>query len=76
VPLCGIADMSTDAHLGTSAFVKGEPYLKSFWGTPVCTANGYKIGVLWMLDDKVRAELTEDHIRFIGQVLAGACLFV
>jgi hypothetical protein len=48
--------------------------MRSFWGTPITTASHHKIGVLWMLDDKVRPELKNDDIRFIGQVLALACL--
>lgn len=68
VPLYGVSDFSFDADLGILSCVK-DAHIRSFWGTPIHTANEYKIGVVWMLDDKVRPELRKDQIRFIRQVL-------
>jgi hypothetical protein len=68
VPVYGIPDVRLEADLEIMSCVKDKPYIRSFWGTPIHTAYGSRIGVLWMLDDKVRSEIRIDHLRFIGQV--------
>lgn len=68
MPLYGISDFSLDAGLGTLSCVKGPPFLRSFWSTPVYTAKSYKIGVLWLLDGKVRQEPRNGQMRFMGAI--------
>ncbi|KAF7505978.1 hypothetical protein GJ744_012325 [Endocarpon pusillum] len=68
VPLHGISDFSLDAGLGTLSCLKGPPFLRSFWSTPVRTAKRYNIGVLWLLDDKVRQEPRNGQMRFMRAI--------
>lgn len=68
VALYGIPDASLNTELSTIPCVQGLPYLKSFWGTPIVTGRGYKIGILWILDDKPRPQLGNNQVRFIRQV--------
>ena len=66
MPAYGVPDFAEDAELATLSSMKNTPSLRSFWGTPIRTAKLYKIGALWMLDDKVRQELRADQLRFLG----------
>ena len=50
--------------------------MKSFCATPIRTVNGYKIGVLWLLDDEIRPELAKHQLRFIRQAFVQPHLIV
>ena len=46
----------------------GPPHFKFYAGTPLTTENGVNIGSLFIIDDRVRPELTEDQVDCMGTI--------
>lgn len=61
-----VPDLSHDSRFNQLPFVSGPPFLKFYAGTPLITKRGIPIGSLFVVDDRVRAGLNHDEIRFMG----------
>ncbi|WP_395334128.1 sensor domain-containing diguanylate cyclase [Novosphingobium sp. BL-8H] len=49
-----IDDARLDARFAENPFVTGDPNVRSYAGIPLLTPDGYNVGVLCAIDDKVR----------------------
>lgn len=50
-----IDDARQDARFADNPLVTGDPNVRSYAGVPLLTPDGYNVGVLCAIDDKVRA---------------------
>jgi GAF domain-containing protein len=55
-----IADASLDPHWRNHPLVAGGPKVRFYAGHPVCTADGWRIGTLCLMDDQPRTFTDED----------------
>jgi GAF domain-containing protein len=55
-----IADASLDPHWRDHPLVAGGPKVRFYAGHPVCTANGWRIGTICVMDDQPRTFTDED----------------
>jgi diguanylate cyclase (GGDEF)-like protein/PAS domain S-box-containing protein len=66
-----VTDASTDPRFADNPYVTGEPGLRFYAGMPVLTEDGHAIGVVAVLDTRVRPDgLTEedaDSLRALGR---------
>lgn len=65
-PAFVVSDLSQDASFSHLPFVKGPPYFKYYAGVPLTTNRGINIGSLFIIDDHVRPDLTEDQRVFMN----------
>jgi signal transduction histidine kinase len=63
-----VSDLSEDLRFKEKIFVKEEPKLRYYWGIPLCTENGHKLGALCVLDTKMKTINPEkvEMLRIIG----------
>ena len=63
-----VTDLSTDERFKNLPFVTGPPFFRFYAGTPLTTKRGINIGSLFVIDDRVRPELTATQVDFLGTV--------
>lgn len=63
-----VTDLSVDERFKNLPFVTGPPHFRFYAGTPLTTKRGINIGSLFVIDDKVRPELTASQVDFLGTV--------
>ena len=63
-----VTDLSKDERFNQLPFVNGPPFFKFYAGTPLTTEKGVNIGSLFILDDVVRPQLSNDHQHFLATV--------
>lgn len=64
VELC--SDLTKDERFSELPFVTGPPFLKFYAGVPLITKRGIPIGSLFIVDSRVRADLSKQEIHFMG----------
>lgn len=67
-PCFTVTDLSRDESFNELPFVTGPPHFRFYAGTPLTTENGVNIGSLFVIDDRVRPELTEDQQDCLGTI--------
>ena len=60
-----VNDLSQDSRFNQLPFVAGPPYFRYYAGVPLTTNRGINIGSLFVIDDQVRPDLTEDQRIFM-----------
>jgi signal transduction histidine kinase len=50
-----VPDLQQDERFRHLPFITGEPFFRFYAGVPLVTSNGYKIGVLCLVDTKARS---------------------
>jgi hypothetical protein len=55
-----IADASIDPHWCDHPLVAGGPKVRFYAGHPICTADGWRIGTICLMDDRPRTFTDED----------------
>ena len=63
-----VTDLSVDERFKDLPFVTGPPHFRFYAGTPLTTKRGINIGSLFVIDDRVRPELTASQVDFLGTV--------
>ena len=63
-----VTDLSVDERFKNLPFVTGPPHFRFYAGTPLTTKRGINIGSLFVIDDRVRPELTASQVDFLGTV--------
>ena len=63
-----VTDLSKDERFNQLPFVAGSPHFKFYAGTPLTTKRGVNIGSLFILDDVVRPQLSNDHEQFLATI--------
>lgn len=63
-----VTDLSKDERFNHLPFVTGPPHFKFYAGTPLTTKKGVNIGSLFILDDMVRPQLSDDHELFLATI--------
>ena len=59
-----VKNLSADERFSDKFYVKGEPELRYYFGIPLTTTDGYKLGALCVLD-KVGKEITPEKIELL-----------
>ena len=67
-PCFTVTDLTADERFCELPFVTGPPHFRFYAGTPLTTENGINIGSLFIIDDRVRPELTEDQVDCLGTI--------
>lgn len=67
-PCFTVTDLSQDERFNQLPFVTEPPHFRFYAGTPLTTENGVNIGSLFVIDDKVRPELTEYQQDCLGTI--------
>jgi diguanylate cyclase (GGDEF)-like protein len=62
-----VPDASTDPRFANNPLVLAKPYIRSYFGSPLRTKDGYKIGTLCSMDTKVR-HLSELQIGILDDL--------
>lgn len=60
-----IADAKLDPRFAENPLVTGEPYIRSYLGAPIITADGYAIGALCAIDYQPR-DFSPEQERMLG----------
>ncbi|EQB18553.1 GGDEF domain-containing protein [Novosphingobium lindaniclasticum] len=60
-----ISDARLDARFADNPFVTDDPNVRSYAGIPLLTPEGYNVGVLCAIDDKVR-DFNEAEVALLG----------
>lgn len=61
-----IADATLDPRFADNPMVTGEPYIRSYLGAPIITADGYAIGALCAIDYKPRSFSPEQERMLVS----------
>ncbi len=61
-----VTDLPNEPRFADLPYVKGPPYFRFYAGTPLISKAGFRIGSLFVIDDRVHAPLTEDELDFLG----------
>ena len=56
-----VADATTDSRFNRNPLVTGDPGVRHYAAATLCSAKGYLIGTLWVMDRR-RRKLSEEHI--------------
>lgn len=64
-PAFVVNDLSQDTRFNQLPFVTGPPFFKYYAGVPLTTNRGINIGSLFVIDDRVRPDLTQDQKVFM-----------
>jgi GAF domain-containing protein len=62
-----IADASTDPEWRDHPLISGGPKVRFYAGHPVCTADGWRIGTLCLMDDQPRT-FTENDVQALRRL--------
>lgn len=68
--LCEILDATKDPRFSANPFVVGPPRLRYYAGARLLTRQGYPLGMLAVLDDRVRPPLSQDQCAFLQGLAA------
>lgn len=61
-----VTDLRNDPRFADLAYVKGSPYFRYYAGTPLISKTGFRIGSLFVIDDRVHDPPTDDELDFLG----------
>lgn len=61
-----VTDLPNDPRFADLPYVKGPPYFRYYAGTPLISKSGFRIGSLFVIDDRVHDRLTVDQLDFLG----------
>lgn len=61
-----ISDLTKDERFNELPFVTGSPFLKFYAGVPLITKRGIPIGSLFVVDSRVRPDLSSTEVNFMG----------
>lgn len=61
-----VTDLSNDPRFADLPYVKGPPYFRYYAGTPLISKAGFRIGSLFVIDDRVHDRLTDSELNFLG----------
>lgn len=63
-----VMDLSDDKRFSQKSYVKGESKIRYYWGIPLSTENGHKLGALCVLDKQLKTISPEkaELLRIIG----------
>ena len=64
-PAFVVNDLSQDPRFNQLPFVTGPPFFKYYAGVPLTTDRGINIGSLFIIDDHVRPDLTQEQKVFM-----------
>lgn len=64
-PAFVVSDLSQDSRFNQLPFVAGLPFFKYYAGVPLTTIRGINIGSLFVIDDQVRPDLTQEQKVFM-----------
>lgn len=64
-PAFVVNDLSQDSRFNQLPFVTGPPFFKYYAGVPLTTIRGINIGSLFVIDDQVRPDLTQEQKVFM-----------
>lgn len=64
-PAFVVNDLSKDSRFNQLPFVAGPPFFKYYAGVPLTTNRGINIGSLFVVDDQVRPDLTQEQKVFM-----------
>lgn len=64
-PAFVVNDLSQDPRFNQLPFVTGPPFFKYYAGVPLTTNRGINIGSLFVIDDRVRPDLTQEQKVFM-----------
>ncbi|KAL8730215.1 MAG: hypothetical protein Q9166_004192 [cf. Caloplaca sp. 2 TL-2023] len=67
-PCFTVTDLSKDERFNQLPFVTGDPHFRFYAGTPLTTKNGVNIGSLFVLDNKVRPQLSLNQEKVLGSI--------
>ena len=60
------SDLSKDDRFCELPFVSGSPFMRFYAGVPLITKRGIPIGSLFIVDSRVRSDLSKQDIHFMG----------
>ena len=61
-----VTDLPKDPRFADLPYVKGPPYFRYYAGTPLISKSGFRIGSLFVIDDRPHDRLTSDSLDFLG----------
>lgn len=61
-----VTDLPQDPRFADLPYVKGPPYFRYYAGTPLISKSGFRIGSLFVIDDRPHDRLTNDGLDFLG----------
>jgi hypothetical protein len=61
-----VTDLPNDPRFADLPYVKGPPYFRYYAGTPLISKSGFRIGSLFVIDDRVHKPLTGNELDFLG----------
>lgn len=61
-----VTDLPNDPRFADLPYVKGPPYFRYYAGTPLISKAGFRIGSLFVIDDRVHDRLTDSEFDFLG----------
>ena len=66
-----VPDLRNNPRYDHLPYVMGEPFFRFYCGTPLVTEDGFRIGSLFVIDQRPREEIpSENHINFMGIMAA------
>jgi hypothetical protein len=66
-----VTDLKNNPAYNNLPYVAGPPYFRFYCGTPLVTEDGFRIGSLFVIDQRARLEgPSEDQINFLGVMAA------
>jgi signal transduction histidine kinase/CheY-like chemotaxis protein len=61
-----VTDLPKDPRFADLPYVKGPPYFRYYAGTPLISKSGFRIGSLFVIDDRPHDRLSNDGLDFLG----------
>ena len=59
-----VKDLSEDDRFQDKFYVKGEPHLRYYWGTPLTNPQGFNLGALCVMDPEEK-EITPEKVELL-----------
>lgn len=59
-----VKDLSEDDRFRDKFYVKGEPHLRYYWGTPLTNPQGFNLGALCVMDPEEK-EITPEKVELL-----------
>ncbi len=65
-----VTDLRKDPRFCDLPYVIGSPYFRFYAGTPLISPEGYRIGSLFVIDDRPHPSLKRSDLEFLGVMAA------